>query len=273
MPYTVNEGARLYWEEHGSGASVLLIMGLSFTHEMWFRILPSVTARYKVILFDNRGVGLSSAPRGPYSIRQMARDAMAVMDAAKISAAHIVGASMGGMIAQELALARPERVLSLVLGCTTYSGLLGHWPHFRYAPRDLRWFRSAPLDRERALRRLLYAEATPCDRIEEDFRIRAGCTRSAKGFFSQFAGILMWNSHRRLQRITAPTLVIHGAEDHLLPPENGRAIAARIPHAEFLLVPDAGHILITDQPELSARILLEFLDRQPRARAGAASES
>src|ERR1700759_3679341 len=108
MPYITNEGAELYWTSHGSGTPVLLIMGLSFTHEMWFRILPSLAERYRVILFDNRGMGRSSVPGGPYSIPQMARDAAAVLRAAGASAAHVMGASMGGMIAQELALRQPK---------------------------------------------------------------------------------------------------------------------------------------------------------------------
>lgn len=261
MPYTVSEGTHLYWEQHGSGPAVLLIMGLSFTHEMWFRVLPAVAARYHVILFDNRGMGLSDCPRGPYSIRQMARDAMTVMDAAGVSSAHVVGASMGGMIAQELALRYPERVRSLVLGSTTYSGLLGEWPHFRRGPR-MNWVRATRVDRERALRSLLYAEATPVERTEEDLRVRCRCTWSYKGFWNQLAGILMWNSYGRLPRIQAPTLVVHGEEDHLVPPSNGKTVASRIRGARFYLLPNAGHILITDQPEASTNLLLEFLNDQ-----------
>ncbi len=104
MPYAVNQGTRLYWTEYGEGTPILLIMGLSFTHEMWYRVLTWLTPGYRAIVFDNRGMGRSDVPPGPYSIPQMASDAAAVMDAAGISAAHVVGASMGGMIAQELAL-------------------------------------------------------------------------------------------------------------------------------------------------------------------------
>jgi pimeloyl-ACP methyl ester carboxylesterase len=262
MPYTTNDGVRLYWEEHGSGPPVLMIMGLSFTLEMWFRVLPFLRPRYRTILFDNRGMGRSDVPDGPYSIGQMARDATAVLDAAGVAAAHIVGASMGGMIAQEMGLRYPGRVLSLVLGCTTHSGLLGRWPHFNFLPRGVGWLRTTSIERERALRPLLYAKATPSSRIEEDYRVRCQCAWTPKGFWSQFAGILMWSSYRRLPKIKSPTLVVHGAEDHLVPSQNGRIVASRIPNARFHLVPDAGHILITDQPEAAAKLLLDFLDEQ-----------
>ncbi|MBV9406458.1 MAG: alpha/beta fold hydrolase [Acidobacteriaceae bacterium] len=259
MPYAVNGNTRLYWEAHGSGPAVLLIMGLSFTHEMWYRVLPHLQGRYRAIVFDNRGMGRSDCPRGPYSIRQMAADAVEVLNAAGLRKAHTIGASMGGMIAQELALTYPERVESLVLGCTTYSGLLGKWPEFRRGPHWGRWSRATRLERERSLRELLYASETPLERIEEDWAVRCRCAWSYKGFLNQFAGILMWNAYRRLPRIQAPTLVLHGEEDHLVPAENGRVIASRIPGARFVLLPKAGHILITDQPELSTKLLLEFL--------------
>ncbi len=244
-------------------------MGLSFTHEMWFRVLPALASSYRAIVLDNRGMGRSDVPRGPYSMRQMARDAAAVLDAAGVAAAHVVGASMGGMIAQELALQYPDRVLSLVLGCTTFSGLFGHWPHLSRRPRGIRWDKATRLERERALRNLLYAEATPWERIEEDLTVRCACTWTTKGFWNQFAGILLWNSYRRLSRIRVPTLVLHGAEDHLVPPQNGRIVAARIPGARFHLVPNAGHILITDQPEACTELMLQFLAEQAFTRQAA----
>lgn len=170
---------------------------------------------------------------------------------------------MGGMIAQELALQSPQRVESLILACTTSSGLFGRWPHFTRAPRfPLRPTRS---ERERSLRSLLYAEATPFHRIEEDVAVRCQCAWTPKGFWGQFAGILMWSSHRRLRRLHVPTLVLHGEEDHLVPAENGKILAARIPGARFHLLPNAGHILTTDQPEVATQLLLKFLDEQTEA--------
>lgn len=259
MPFVNSSGARIYWQEHGSGPPVLLIMGLSFSSEMWFRILPQVAASYRTLTFDNRGIGQSDVPRGPYTIRRMAADAVAVMEAAGMPAAHVVGASMGGMIAQELALTFPDRVLSLSLGCTSFSGVFGKWPRFRRGPKSLAWFRADRLSRERSFRHLLYAKGTPEHLIEEDIRVRLGCNWTFRGVMSQLSGILLWSSYRRLPRIRVPTLVMHGEEDHLLPPHNGRVVASRIPGARFKLLPKAGHMLTTDQPERTLECLLHFL--------------
>ena len=169
---------------------------------------------------------------------------------------------MGGMIAQELTLRYPDRVLSLALGCTSHSGVLGRWPHFRFGPRNLNWARAGRFERERALRPLLYASSTPLELIEEDLEVRCRCRWSNKGFWNQFIAILRWTAYRRLPSIRVPTLVLHGAEDHLVPPENGQAIAARIPNARFHLLPEAGHILTTDRPEIAIGLVTEFLREQ-----------
>lgn len=264
MPFCQNEGASLFWKSFGKGEPVLLIMGLSFTHEMWFRLLPPLTTRYRAIVFDNRGMGRSSVPKGPYRISLMARDALAVMNDAGIAQAHVIGASMGGMIAQELALEHPERVHSLVLGCTSHSGVWGRWPRLRTALGCRNFARRGNrIDRERALIPLLYAKTTPRDRIEEDIRLRVGCDCPAAGFRGQFTGLLLWSAYRRLPRLRVPTLVLHGDEDRLIPIENGEVVARRIPGAQFELVTQAGHMMTTDQPEICSRLVMDFLSRQP----------
>ena len=268
MPYVTNQGVKLYWQEQGSGPPVLLIMGLSFTSEMWFRVVPRLTNSYRTIIFDNRGIGRSDVPRGPYTIRTLASDAEAVLDAAGVPAAHVVGASMGGMVAQELALRSPGRVLSLMLGCTSYSGLFSRWPNFRKGPNQLSWFRASHQEREWAMRHMLYAAGTSQQMIEEDIGIRCQCGWTYKGVLSQLAGILLWSSYHRLPRLKVPTLVVHGAEDHVLPPDNGRIVASRIPHARFVLIPHAGHVFITDQPELTIQCLLQFLQEVSGGRQG-----
>jgi len=122
MAYVESNGARIYWTEQGRGEPLLLIMGLGYPHEMWYRVAPVLAERYHVIMLDNRGVGRSDVPPGPYPIATMAADARAVLDAAGIDRAHVLGVSMGGMIAQEFTLQNPQRVAALVLGCTACGG-------------------------------------------------------------------------------------------------------------------------------------------------------
>jgi 3-oxoadipate enol-lactonase len=261
VPYANHNGVKIYWEEHGDGDPLLLVMGLSFTLEMWFRVVPHLVDRYRVILFDNRGVGRSDAPPGPYSIGVMAEDAMAVLRAADVQQpAVLVGASMGGMIAQEMALRYPEQFRALVLGCTACGPFYrASWPNFRRSPGFWRWMRLKGEERERALVQILYSDTTPMERIVEDIRIRLPWQPTLRSVFNQLTGILRWSSYRRLPNLKLPTLVVHGDQDHILPPRNGRTIASRIPHAEFVLLPNTGHMITTDQPEHAIEILERFL--------------
>jgi pimeloyl-ACP methyl ester carboxylesterase len=161
------------------------------------------------------------------------------------------------MIAQELALRFPRCVSRLVLACTSHGGFLSSWPDFTRFPRRANW--SRPDELERTLIPLLYASSTPRFRIQEDLQIRSRCSWCYQGFFGQLSGILAWSSYRRLPYIHAPTLVIHGEDDRLVPPRNGKVVANRIRGAQFRLVPNAGHMLLTDQPEICAEIVLSFL--------------
>src|SRR5271170_2137013 len=122
LSFVENRGARIYWDEQGSGEPLLLIMGLSYPSYMWHRTRPLLAKSFRTIAFDNRGIGQSDVPEGVYPIAQMASDAAAVLDAAKVQSAHLFGLSMGGMIAQEFALQYPQRVRSLILGCTNAGG-------------------------------------------------------------------------------------------------------------------------------------------------------
>src|SRR4029077_11618638 len=122
MSFIENRGAKIYWDEQGQGEPILLIMGLGWASNMWHRTRPVLTAHYRTIAFDNRGAGRSDVPPGPYSIALLASDAAAVLDAANVERAHVLGASMGGMIARDFALQSPKRVPSLILGCTAAGG-------------------------------------------------------------------------------------------------------------------------------------------------------
>ena len=260
MPHTSRDGVKLYWEQRGTGESLLLIMGLGVTLEGWSRLAPDLADRYRIILFDNRGVGRSDVPPGPYAMATLAADAAAVLDAAGIEAAHVFGVSMGGMIAQEFVLTYPSRVRSLMLGCTTCGGRDG----VPARPEVLAALGArATMTREEAMWAVapyIYDASTPKSRIDEDFARRLSAPVSAEGYFAQLAGIRAWSGTRaRLPLIAAPTLVIHGENDQLIPSANAHLLAETIPHARLVLIPGAGHVFTTDRFDASRDAVLSFL--------------
>jgi 3-oxoadipate enol-lactonase len=264
MPFAQNQGAKIYWDQQGEGAPLLLIMGLGWTSQMWYRSRPVLSAQFRTIAFDNRGVGQSDVPPGPYPIALMASDAAAVLDAAGVERAHICGMSMGGMIAQESALQYPQRVRSLILGCTAPGG-----PNAVQAEREvidlLLVPRRDPEEMAKAISPYIYDAGTPDARKEEDLAVRRPWFPTAEGYLAQLQGIIAWEAYSRLPQIAAPTLVIHGESDRLVPPENGRRIAARIPNAQLVMIPRASHIFPTDQQEAAHRAMLDFLAAQTSA--------
>ena len=262
MPFVENQGARIYWDAQGHGAPILLIMGLSYPSYMWHRTRPVLAAHYQTIAFDNRGVGRSDVPPGPYPIALMASDAAAVLDAAGIESAHLFGVSMGGMIAQEFALQYPKRVRSLILGCTGAGGPTA----VRAEPDAIQMLmtrdKMTPEQAAEAPVPFIYDAATPRERIDEDIAIRQPWFPRPEAYAAQLQGILAWEAYSRLPGITAPTLVIHGQNDRLVPPGNGKLIADRIPGAKLVMIPHASHLFLTDQTEVAHRAILEFLNEQ-----------
>ena len=267
MPYTNNNGTRICWDEASNGDPVLLIMGLSYTKEMWHRTRPALAERYRTIAFDNRGVGKSDVPEGAYTIRQMADDAAAVLDAAAVERAHIFGASMGGMIAQEFALTYPKRVRSLVLACTACGGRNAVPAEQRVLQTLMARATMTPEEGVEAMVPFIYDASTPRARIDEDLAIRRGNYATAAGYMGQIQAIVAWTSLDRLKDIQAPTLIIHGETDALVPPENARILATHIQGSRLVMLPNASHILTTDQPEASHREVLAFLSEISRPRA------
>jgi 3-oxoadipate enol-lactonase len=259
MPIVDSAGARIFWNESGSGNPILLIMGLGYAHQMWFRTLPVLESKYRTIFFDNRGVGASDVPPGPYPIAQMAADAAAVMSAAGLDRAHVYGVSMGGMIAQQFALDFPDRVNKLILGCTASGG-----PNAVRAKDEVgkvlmaRATMTAEEGAE-AMVPFIYDASTPRARIDEDLAIRRSIYPTGEGYTAQLQGIMAWTCFDRLGEIKAPTLVIHGETDELVPAGNGRLIAERIPGAQLVMIPHASHLYTTDQPEISHEAILKFL--------------
>lgn len=265
MPVVLREdGARIAWESDGpaDAPAVLLIMGLAYPAAMWFRLAPALAERYRVVRLDNRGAGLTGdVPGTPYTVEAMAADCLAVLDDAGIDRAHLVGISMGGLMAQELAVTAPERVRSLCLMATH--------PGIAHAAIDAQTLamvttgraQMTPQEAAEASIPFNYAPATPRVRIEEDWAVRFPLACTPAGYAAQVQGTLPWTRYDDLGSITAPTLVLHGELDRLCLPANATNLAERIPGAELVMVPDANHVLMTDQPEQVGKILLDWLDR------------
>jgi pimeloyl-ACP methyl ester carboxylesterase len=258
MPLVENQGAKIYWDEQGQGAPILLIMGLGYASAMWHRIRPGLARHFRTIAFDNRGVGSSDVPPGPYSIAAMASDAAAVLDAAGINRAHVFGVSMGGMIAQEFALQYPAKTHSLILGCTAAGGPTAVRAESKVV--DVLLARNmTPEQAREAILPYIYDVATPREKIDEDIAVRQRWLPTPAGYMAQLQAVLAFESYSRLDRITAPTLVIHGKSDALVPPANGELIASRIPAARLVLLDHASHLFLTDQTEAAHEAILDFL--------------
>lgn len=264
MPHTTSsDGARIHYEVHGRGEPVLLIMGLGSNAYGWARTIPWLSRQYEVIAFDNRGVGRSDVPKGAYAITQMAADAAAVLDACEHASAHVMGASLGGMIAQRFALEHPQRLRSLILFCTTPGSV-----HAARASDDvMRELVTGGEDPSTVYRRnawFLYGEETRerhPERIEEDLVERGRIPTQPTGYYGQIQAAMAHDVWDGLPSIRVPTLVVHGDADILVPTENGRLIASRIPGAELVLLPGAGHMLQADAGDAARDAVLGFLAR------------
>jgi pimeloyl-ACP methyl ester carboxylesterase len=189
----------------------------------------------------------------------MASDAAAVLDAVGIESAHVFGVSMGGMIAQEFALQYPQRVCSLILGCTSPGGpnAVAAEP----AAKDLLMARRymSPDQAAEASVPFIYDPGTPRRRIDEDLALRRQWFPSPEAYTAQLRAILAWEAYSRLPQIDVPTMVMHGQCDRLVAPRNAEVIASRIRGAKLVLLPHAGHIFSTDQPEATQQAVLDFL--------------
>ncbi len=254
-------GADIAWTATGEGTPLLLIAGLGLDGSSWWRSAPGFAERFRVITFDYRGTGRSGRAPLFSSTDDLADDAAAVLDEAEVDSALVYGFSLGGMVAQRLALRHPDRVGALVLGATQAGGSGAVQP----GPATI-----AYLWRARFLSRAAAAEAsiphlygqrcqseTP-ERIAADLEVRRERRRDPDAYRGQVRAAMMHDAHGSLHKIDAPTLVVHGADDRLIPKANGKLIAGRVPDARLHLVPDAGHYYSTDEPGVD-EVISDFL--------------
>jgi 3-oxoadipate enol-lactonase len=257
-------GIDIHYRVYGKGDPLLMIMGLSGNADWWSEeILQPLAERYQVITFDNRGTGRSGKPEGPYPIPLMASDTLGLMDHLGLESAHILGISMGGMIAQELTCTNPDRVRRLVLIATNCGG-----KEQVLATREVYVALNMPRkgvsekDLIRASLFLLfpkeYIEKNP-ERVEKTVETTLIAPTAPECFMAQLAGISNWSIYNRLSEINKPTLIIVGGQDVLIPPENARVLAGAISNNRLVEIPEAGHAITAMFPEEVAQEVLDFL--------------
>jgi 3-oxoadipate enol-lactonase len=251
----------LHWESTGDGDPVLMIMGLGLSGGAWWRTVPVLSRSLRVITFDNRGVARSRARFHSYTTEAMADDAVSVLDAAGVERANVYGFSLGGMVAQQLTLRHPERVRALVLGATHAGGPRSVRPDAEVIAFFRQRANMTAKDAARASVPFNYgprARREHKDRIAEDIRRRLAHPFPEQAYRAQMVAAALHNCHRRISRVEAPTLVVHGRHDRVVPVANAEILAERIPGAELRILEDAGHLYSTEQPEVDEEIARFF---------------
>ncbi len=260
MPSTGANGVDVWFEQEGDGDDVLFISGLADEGACWVDQVAGLQQRYRLTTFDNRGVGRSSTPDGPFHITDFAADTIALMDAVGLERPHVVGSSMGGAIAQELALAHPDRVRSLVLNGTWCRGDRFLHEIFR------NWMWSA--QKADSIRDFLVTVNLWCfsPRIWNDGTMdgwidaaeASPYAQSVDAFCRSSEALIQHDTADRIAAISAPTLVTVGELDLCLPARYSEAIAERIPGARVVVVPAVGHQPFQEVPDDYNRLLSEF---------------
>jgi pimeloyl-ACP methyl ester carboxylesterase len=247
VPRIKTASITINYETYGEGEPLLLIMGFGMPGAAWLPSLPFLTG-FKCIYFDNRGTGLTDKPDGPYTIEDMADDAANLLNALKIARAKVFGVSMGGMIAQELTLRHPDKVIKVVLGCTMPGGPNAKMAAPEVVERLMTANKIMGTEPERGLELLMPALHPPkfiAAHPEIKELMLAGMKMMPptppETADRALAGIAQFNAFDRLGHIKCPVMIVHGDQDVLIPPGNAQLIKSRIPHAEMYVIPGAGH--------------------------------
>ncbi|MFX1235645.1 MAG: alpha/beta fold hydrolase [Promethearchaeota archaeon] len=265
MPKVKIDSTNLYYEIHGNGFPLIMIQGLSENVFWWdIPLIDELSKRFKTILFDNRGVGRSDKLEGDLTIELMATDVVGLMDALHINQAHIVGHSMGGMIAQELSLKFPERIKKLVLYGTSCGGSKAEMPSIE-TQKIL-----GKLSRKGHTRNLVeegmnhvftkkFMEENPdfmVKKVDDILILPTGPTT----FKAQMTAWMRYTSCRKLKNMNIPTLILHGKQDIMVPPSNAELLAEKIPRAEIVYFDSNAHLLHSEQPDKFLKVLFKFLE-------------
>jgi len=263
MPEIQTNTVRLYYEAHGAGAPLVLIPGFGTGLWIWFKQVPVFAERFRTIIFDPRGVARSEQRDEPVTIRTIADDVAALLDELGIARAHILGASFGGFVAQEFALAYPDETLSLVLCCTSFGGP-------RHVPPSIETLQALASTKglnteERVRDNLLLAFSKQFvdehpEEIEQVTKLRAANFVPEHVYLHQLQAAMAFNTENRIANIKAPTLVLAGDADTIVPPQNSRNLAALIPNARLQIIEGGSHTFFIEQAEAFNRAVLDFIE-------------
>lgn len=266
MPYAQTKEVKIYYKIQGSGPAIVLISGLGYDQWMWHQMIPGLAENFQVIVFDNRGMGKTDIPAGPYNASMLAADTIALMDVLGIQSATVMGHSMGGFIAQAMALEYPQRIDKLILSATNFGGPR-HVPITPEAMSVLTDMQSDPIVRLR--KGILiscadgFQEAQPVF-IEHWVQYRLAHPISPEGYQAQLAigmGLLSAEAafDGKLEKISAPTLILFGEHDKVVPPENARLFQEQIPNSRVQILKNAGHFFPFEIPAQAVEAITAFI--------------
>jgi pimeloyl-ACP methyl ester carboxylesterase len=264
MPHVEANGVRLYYETHGDGPPLVLIEGIGYASWMWAWQVDALAAHHRLVLYDNRGVGRSVAPPSPYTVQELAGDMAALLDALGLERAHLLGVSAGGFIAQQFALSFPERVDRLVLVATA---MYGH-PDRMAMPQEIQRLMvpDLSLPPEPRVRKAMaiafapgYAGAHP-DVVNAVVRMRLDSPpQPIEAYMRHARANAAFDASGLFASIAAPTLILHGDQDRVVPVDNAYQMASSLPGAELHVLRGGGHLVFMEQPGVFNRAVLEFL--------------
>jgi pimeloyl-ACP methyl ester carboxylesterase len=263
MPKIKSGEVEIYYEEDGEGAPLLLIPGFGTGLWIWFKQVPAFAKKFRAITFDPRGISRSTAPDEPVTIRTIADDAAELLRALSIESAHILGASFGGFVAQEFALSYPRMTRSLLLCCTSFGGPR----HVAPSVETLQALASTKgLNTQERVRENLLLAFSPWfierhrEEVEQVIELRAQNFVPEHAYLHQLQAALAFNTEERVSQVKAPTLVLTGDADTIVPPENSRNLAALIPHARLVLIAGGSHTFFIEQAEEFNAAIIEFIE-------------
>lgn len=266
MPTLQANGIKMYYETYGEGEPLVLISGLGYDHWQWHRMVPGLAAHYQVIVFDNRGVGQSDKPPGPYTAQLLAEDTAALLSTLGIEKDAILGHSMGGFVAQALVLSHPNLVSHLILASTNFGGPR----HVPITPEAMAVFADTQSDPIERLRRGIVISTAPgfaeahADLVESWVQYRVEHPLDLAGYQAQMAiGLALVAEdacfEHQLNAVSQPALILFGAHDKVVPPGNAELLAAQLPNSTVKILPDAGHFFPMEVPDEANIALIDFL--------------